>query len=46
MLLAAEFVLIFALSVALVKVTDVVVDFVTKAFTGMSWRPEVSEAER
>ncbi len=46
MLLAAECVLIFALSVALVKVTDIIVDFVTKAFKGMSWRPEVSEAER
>ena len=44
-LLAAEFVLIFALSVALEKVTGIVVDFFTKAFKGMSWRPEVSEAE-
>ena len=46
MLLAAECVIIFALSVALVKVTDAVIDFFTKAFKGMSWRPEVSEAER
>ena len=46
MLLAAECVIIFALSVALVKVADIVVAFVTKAFKGMSWRPEVSEAER
>ena len=46
MLLAAECVIIFALSVALVKVTDVVVGFFTKAFQGMTWRPEVSEAER
>ena len=46
MLLAAECVIIFALSVALVKVTDDVIDFFTKAFKGMSWRPEVSEAER
>ena len=45
-LLAAEFVLIFALSVALEKVTAIVVDFVTTAFKGMSWRPEVSEVER
>ena len=36
----------FALSVALVKVTDAVIDFFTKAFKGMAWRPEVSEAER
>jgi len=43
---AAECVIIFALSVALVKVADIVVAFVTKAFKGMSWRPEVSEAER
>ena len=46
MLLAAECVIIFALSVALVKVTDAVINFFTKAFKGMSWRPEVSEAER
>ena len=46
MLLAAECVIIFALSVALVKVADIVVAFVTKAFKGMSWRPEVPEAER
>ena len=46
MLLAAECVIIFALSVALVKVTDAVTDFFTKAFQGMTWRPEVSEAER
>jgi len=46
MLLAAECVIIFALSVALVRVADIVVAFVTKAFKGMSWRPEVSEAER
>ena len=46
MLLAAEFVLIFALSVGLEKVSGIVVDFVTTAFKGMSWRPEVSEAER
>ena len=46
MLLAAECVIIFALSVALVKVTDDVIDFFTKAFKGMTWRPEVSEAER
>ena len=46
MLLAAECVIIFALSVALEKVSGVVVDFVTKAFKDMSWRPEVSEAER
>ena len=45
-LLAADFVLIFALSVALEKVTAIVVDFVTTAFKGMSWRPEVSEVER
>ena len=45
MLLAAECVIIFALSVALVKVADIVVAFVTKAFKGMSWRPAVSEAE-
>ena len=45
-LLAAEFVLIFALSVALEKVTGIVLDFFTTAFKGMSWRPEVSEAER
>ena len=44
-LLAAEFVLIFALSVALEKFTGIVVDFCTKAFKGMSWRPEVSEVE-
>ena len=46
MLLAAECVIIFALSVALVKVTDAVINFFAKAFKGMSWRPEVSEAER
>ena len=46
MLLAAEVVLIFALSVGLEKVSGIVVDFVTTAFKGMSWRPEVSEAER
>lgn len=46
MLLAAECVIIFALSVALEKVSGIVVDFVTKAFKDMSWRPEVSEAER
>ena len=46
MLLAAECVIIFALSVALVKVADAVTDFFTKAFKGMTWRPEVSEAER
>ena len=46
MLLAAEFVLIFALSVGLEKVSGIVLDFVTTAFKGMSWRPEVSEAER
>ena len=46
MLLAAECVIIFALSVALVKVTDAVTDFFTKAFKGMTWRSEVSEAER
>jgi len=46
MLLAAECVIIFALSVALEKVSGSVVAFVTKAFKGMSWRPEVSEAER
>ena len=46
MLLAAECVIIFALSVALVKVTDDVIDFFTKEFKGMTWRPEVSEAER
>ena len=46
MLLAAEFVLIFALSVGLEKVSGIVVVFVTTAFKGMSWRPEVSEAER
>ncbi|TFH53772.1 acyltransferase [Actinomyces viscosus] len=46
MLLAAECVIILALSVGLVKVSDIVVDFFTKAFKGMSWRPEVSEAER
>ena len=46
MLLAAECVIILALSVALVRVTDIAVDFFTKAFKDMSWRPEVSEAER
>ena len=46
MLLAAECVIILALSVALVRVTDTAVDFFTKAFKGMSWRPEVLEAER
>ena len=46
MLLAAECVIIFALSVALVRVADAVTDFFTKAFQGMTWRPEVSEAER
>ncbi|OLO85715.1 acyltransferase family protein [Actinomyces naeslundii] len=46
MLLAAECVIIFALSVALVKVADAVTDFFTKAFKGMTWRSEVSEAER
>lgn len=46
MLLAADCVIILALSVALVRVTDIVVAFFTKAFKGMSWRPEVSEAER
>ena len=45
-LLAAECVIIFALSVALEKVTGIVLDFFTTAFKGMSWRPEVSEAER
>ena len=39
-------VIVFGLSVALVRITDHVVAFVTKAFKGMSWRPEVSEAER
>lgn len=46
MLLAAECVIIFALSVGLVKVTGAVIDFFTKAFQGMTWRPEVSGAER
>ena len=46
MLLAAECVIILALSVALVRVTDTAVDFFTKAFKGMSWRPEALEAER
>ena len=46
MLLAAECVIILALSVALVRVTDIAVDFFTKAFKGMSWRPEALEAER
>ena len=34
------------LSVALVRITDHIVAFVTKAFKGMSWHPEVSEVER
>ena len=46
MLLAAECVIILALSVALVRVTDTAVDFFTKAFKGMIWRPEALEAER
>ena len=45
-MLAATCVIVFGLSVALVRITDHVVAFVTKAFKGMSWRPEVSEAER
>ena len=45
-MLAATCVIVFGLSVALVRITDHVVAFVTKAFKGMRWRPEVSEAER
>ena len=45
-MLAATCVIVFGLSVALVRITDHIVAFVTKAFKGMSWRPEVSEAER
>ena len=45
-MLAATCVIVFGLSVALVRITDHVVAFVTRAFKGMSWRPEVSEVER
>ena len=45
-MLAATCVIVFGLSVALVMITDHIVAFVTKSFKGMSWRPEVSEAER
>lgn len=45
-MLAATCVIVFGLSVALVRITDHIVAFVTKAFKGMSWRPEVSEVER
>lgn len=45
-LLAATCVIVFGLSVALSRVTDALVSFVTRAFQGMSWRPEVSEIER
>jgi len=39
-------VVVCGLSGALVWITDHVVAFVTRAFKGMSWRPEVSEVER
>jgi len=45
-MLAATCVIVFGLSVALVRITDHIVAFVTKAFKGMSWHPEVSEVER
>ena len=45
-MLVATCVIVFGLSVALVRITDHVVAFVTRAFKGMSWRPEVSEVER
>ena len=44
MLLAAECVIIVALAMGLVKVTDIVIGFFTKAFQGMSRRPRSSAA--